>query len=245
MTRNALQPFQQETGAGRHVLPLSERQRAAIRNPDRHLNNIQSEWLKPRRWWLRFPYRCLFIINQLLLRLLFRVEIHGLENLPDKQQFILASNHSSPLDSPLLAYALPLNVLQRTYWAGKRSTVLKNWFRRLLSRITRVIPISNGSNALAVGAAVLRDSNLVWFPEGRRSLTGELQPFKPGIARLQSELQVAIVPVRIDGAWEAFSDRTAWPKLRARIAVRIGPVLHCEGEHLDVLNSIRTAIVSL
>lgn len=215
----------------------------AIHKPETWLNDVQRRWLQPRSAWLWLAYRVLHVVNWVLLRLFFRVEVHGVENLPKSERFILASNHSSPLDPPLLAFALPLNVLEETYWAGKRSTVMKTFVRRCFSRVTRVIPISNGGNALASGAAVLQKANLVWFPEGRRSLTGELQKFKPGIAKLLNELPVLIVPVRIEGAFDAFQDRKVWPRFGSKITIRIGQPRTREELGFEQAGSTETKIV--
>jgi long-chain acyl-CoA synthetase len=57
---------------------------------------------------------------------------------------------------------------------------------------------------LAFGAAALeRGKNLIWFPEGRRSHGGDLQPFKPGVGLLLEHFRVPVVPVSINGTYEA------------------------------------------
>ena len=230
----------------------AEEIRAAIRQPRPLLNRLQWHCLQPRRLIFRALYGLLYYLNRILLRLFFRVHIHGADNLPRSDRFVLAANHSSPLDAPLLAGALPLTVLENTYWAGKESTVLKNALRRGLSFVTRVMPISSGVPALAAGAAVLQSANLVWFPEGRRSRSGELLPFRPGIAWLLQEHQVTLVPVRIDGAQVAYRDRSAWPRLGTRIDVRIGKPLSrtdlgigaADSTVETVLAHIRAAVLS-
>lgn len=80
---------------------------------------------------------------------------------------------------------------------------------RLASRIGRVLPIDPDRGAfgsLAVAAAALeRGERLVWFPEGRRSPDGKLQPLRPGLGLLMSRFPRPIVPVHIEGSF------AAWP----------------------------------
>src|SRR5690606_14334716 len=72
-----------------------------------------------------------------------------------------------------------------------------------------------------------RGSSVVWFPEGRRSPTGELTPFRPGVGVLLKGSQCLVVPTRISGTYEA------WPPQRAR--PRFGGTLRIDfGEPISV-----------
>lgn len=194
-----------------------------IDQPEPWLAELQQRWLRPRSAMARTAYTVLYVVNWVLIRLLFRVSVDGLRNLPVVGPFIVTPNHASPLDPPVLAAVIPLNTLQRTYWAGKQSTVLRNRLRRILSWLTRVIPISEDRTSLASAVTILKlGNNLVWFPEGKRSLSGQLQEFRPGIAMLLTQCDVPVVPVLIQGAHLAFPTRKNWPRLRTRIVVRIG-----------------------
>ena len=70
------------------------------------------------------------------------------------------------------------------------------------------------------------EQNLVWFPEGQRSPSGQLQPFKPGLGMLLNHFQVPVVPVSIHGTYEAMP--------RGRALVRPAKVTLVFGEPLDV-----------
>lgn len=100
----------------------------------------------------------------------------GLEHVPADNQFVLVSNHVNFLDPFVLAAVLDYRCLQRTYWTGFTGAAFRNIMFRALSRIAQVVPIDQESKAisnLAFGSAVLRrEGNRVWFPEGRRSVTG-------------------------------------------------------------------------
>ena len=99
--------------------------------------------------------------------------------------------------------AEPDDVAVLFYTSGTTGAAFGNPLARLISRLAQVVPIDlgrTGLSSLAFGAAVLRrGQSLVWFAEGERSLTGDLQPFKPGMGVLLSYYPVPVIPVdRID-----------------------------------------------
>jgi long-chain acyl-CoA synthetase len=95
--------------------------------------------------------------------------------------------------------------------------------RRTLSWYTRIVPVADDATALAPAFKILeRGDKLIWFPEGARSLDGELQAFKPGIGGILTRCDVPVVPVFIEGAHAAFPASKTMPRLRARVVVRIG-----------------------
>jgi len=98
-----------------------------IVQPEPWLPQLQQRWLRPRGAMAKTAYTVLYVVNWVLIRLLFRVSVDGQKHLPVVGPFIVTPNHASPLDPPVLAAVLPLNTLHRTYWAGKKSTVLPNW----------------------------------------------------------------------------------------------------------------------
>ena len=201
----------------------SSRFNAVLEDPDHWISPQQTRWLRPRGTFRNVIYLLLYIFNWFSVRCLFRLQVDGLEDLPSRGPYIVAPNHASAFDPPILAASLPLKVLQQTFWASKQSTVLQTRMRRLMSWLTRVIPIDSDASALAVGVTILRrQNNLVWFPEGRRSLDGTLKKFKPGIGVLLSGCDVPVVPVSINGAYHAFAPGSRIPRFRTSIVVRIG-----------------------
>jgi 1-acyl-sn-glycerol-3-phosphate acyltransferase len=172
---------------------------------------------------------------RLLFRFYLRLDVAACEPLP-AGPFILCSNHTSHLDAAALMVAsgLPFDSF--------RLLAAADYFDPLSStgRITRVV-----LNIIAIDRASGRSARLrrtiaecrelvrthevrlIAFPEGTRSTTGELLPFKRGPAFLAVTLGLPVVPAYIDGA------RKAWPKgsrlLRpGRIRVRFGRVIHPE-----------------
>ena len=178
-----------------------------LERPEEVLDDRQLRWLRPLGLAASVVAGGMFLLNQAIMRGLFRLRAEGLENLPDGGQFIIAPNHVSYLDAFVVAAALPQDVLRRTYWAGWTGAAFGNPLTRLVSRLAQVIPVDPeraGLSSLAFGAAVLaRGRNLVWFAEGERSLTGSLQPFKPGVGMLLDHYPVPVVPVFVRGTYEA------------------------------------------
>jgi long-chain acyl-CoA synthetase len=190
------------SGAGGTTRRLSP-----LESPEDVLDDRQLRWLKPLGPGRSAMARSMFVLNRIMMRGPFSLQVEGLENLPDEGPFIIAPNHVSILDAFAVAAALDYSVLRRTYWAGWTGAAFGNPLTRLVSRLAQVVPIDLGRaglSSLAFGAAVLkRGQNLVWFAEGERSPTGSLQPFKPGVGMLLSYYPVPVVPVFIRGTYEA------------------------------------------
>ena len=125
---------------------------------------------------------------------------------------------SSHLDPFALAAALRWRWLRQTYWGGWTAVAFTNPCNRLISRLAQVVPIDPEGAALsslAFGAAALKQQkHLIWFPEGQRSPSGAVQPFKPGIALLLEHFQLPIVPVYMHGTYEALPRGKRFPRLR-------------------------------
>jgi long-chain acyl-CoA synthetase len=110
-------------------------------------------------------------------------------------------------------------------------------------RILPVEPRSGPLSNLALAAAVLhRNKNLVWFPEGQRSVSGDLKRFRPGIGLLLLTNAVPVVPVWIEGAGEALPPGKRWPRLR-EVTLRFGePCLGAQLESEGVGNTAEERI---
>lgn len=184
-------------------------QTGPLDDPETALSDQQKSWLRPLGpVATAFGWLC-HRANRLLVRALFLRRVSGLENLPTDRPVVLAPNHLSYLDPFIVAAALSHTRLRRTYWAGWTGVVFTSAIRRGFARIARVLPVDPdkaASSSLAFGAAALqRNNDLIWFPEGARSRDGEIQPFKAGIGMLLDRYQVDVVPVVITGTF------TAWP----------------------------------
>jgi len=142
---------------------------------------------------------------------LFKLKVSGLEKLPKSGPCIISSNHESYLDPAPMAGVLPAEMFYRAFAVGTSEIFGKGLMRRLARSIKVIVvdPDANLIPAMRAGAFGLRHGGvLVLYPEGERSIDGTPKVFKKGAAILAIHLQVPIVPVAIDGFYEA------WPRNR-------------------------------
>ncbi len=161
-----------------------------------------------------------------IFRLFFRLKVEGLENLPEKGNFLLVSNHASFLDPFAISGAIPRYI---------RWIVVDEYFDLFLVRWVlqslRFIRTRGKTDSRALHQAViaLKSGDIVGiFPEGRRTEDGRLGKVRGGIAHLARESGAAVLPVAILGSFEA------WPRTRNSIklhpiTVRIGKPVELAG----------------
>ena len=157
-----------------------------LERPHELLSDRQRKWLQPPGVFGKPIGGAILGLNRLFMRWIYRLEIHGNQNLPKNRPFIVAPNHTSFLDPLAVGAALPRAQLRHTYWGGWTGIMFKTPIMRFVSRVLRVVPVDPKQgplSALAFGIAALgEENNLVWFPEGGRSKDGKLRRFRPGIA---------------------------------------------------------------
>ena len=148
-----------------------------------------------------------------------------MENIPDGP-CIIAANHQSVLDGLLVSVFLNRKQLKRTYFYGKAAHI-RSWWLKALARTNNVIVIDINRNLrepLRTLAHVLNTGeNVIIFPEGTRSREGSLGVFKRTFAILGQELGVPVVPVAINGAYDAMPVGRHIPRLRSPINVSFMP----------------------
>lgn len=127
----------------------------------------------------------------------FRGEVAGLENIPGDEAFIIASNHASHLDPPIVGAQVSRQMAffaRRTLW---NSPIARWWLDTV-----GTIPVDrDGASDVGAIRNVLRTlqsgKGLILFPEGTRSPDGRLQSAKPGVGLIACRSGVPVVPVRI------------------------------------------------
>ncbi len=205
--------------------PASQRVRS-WEHPEAILTTDELARLRPHRGIWRVVYHLTALLDHLLMHGLYRIRVTGLENLP-RGQCILAPNHVSFLDPFTLAAVLPIDFLEKTCWTGWTGIAFTNPVFRLFSRIARVLPIDPEKEvlkSLAFALAALQyGNNLVIFPEGQRSPSGELLPLRPGLGLLTAKYPVPIVPIHIEGTFAAWPVGKKLPKLGLPISITFAP----------------------
>jgi long-chain acyl-CoA synthetase len=173
------------------------------------------DWLRPATGWPAVLRAMLFALNRVILRLVFRLEVEGADNLPRQGPCLIAANHASDLDALAIAASLPTARLREIRWSGDRVRLFGGPVRRLFCRALQVFPVDERSPAatLATASAVLSGGgSLVWFPEGWRSPSGELQRFLPGVGMLLAKTPVPVIPTLIRGTFEAMPRTRRTPR---------------------------------
>lgn len=165
-------------------------------------------------YWLgRIFFRGLFAIC-------FRWRVYGADHVPRKGGVILASNHASYLDPPLVGAGLPrdLHYLAREslFRYPVMGAVLRSW---------NSVPVDRSGGGAAglrmILDRLLEGGGIILFPEGTRTVDGQLQPARSGIGLTVVKSTAPVVPVRVLGTFEAYGRRHKIPRFR-RVSVVYG-----------------------
>lgn len=159
-------------------------------------------------------------------------EIRGLENLPLKGPYILASNHQSFLDPPLIGMVIVSKIKEKIHFITIQS-IWKFFGSFLSTKWLGMIPIDpqNKSQCLETAVHLLKRGEIVGiFPEGRRNTRSELLKGKTGLARLVLETQVPVVPVGFWGppTWSIAQGFKNFFSFSKKIKINIGRPLILE-----------------
>jgi long-chain acyl-CoA synthetase len=174
--------------------------------------------------------RLLFVVTR-LIKLIWQlrspIKVEGVENIPRQGAYLLCSNHQSFLDPLMLIAVLPFSLLLKMFAVGT-SEIFGTGLMRKVAQALRVVVVDPDANlipAMRAGAFGLRQGlGLMLYPEGERSIDGTPKTFKKGAAILSIHLQVPIVPIAIDGAYESWPRGKSFQKF-APIKLKIGAPL--------------------
>lgn len=188
----------------------------------------------PRMAWTGFAFTS---FCKWLYGWMFQCEVKGMENLPEKGPYILAPNHQSFLDAPLVVCHLTKRQLCNTYFYAKRDHVKSPQRRWMASNHNIIImDMSTLKDSIQMLGEVLgKGKNLVIFPEGSRTRNGKVGNFKKTFAILSKELNVPIVPVKIEGAFEAWPRTKKLPRRHKVTAEYLPAIMPLENETYEEL----------
>ena len=187
--------------------------------------------------------RVLSLGQRLTYHKLFDVKVTGTAHLPRRAPFLVAANHASHLDMGLVKHALGdwgellVAVAAKDYFFEDR---LK---RAYFENFTNLVPMDRGGalrESLRTAAAILKEGRLLLiFPEGTRSPNGVMGDFKPSIGYLALVNQVDVVPMYLEGTFDALPKGSLWPA-RRKIAAHIGPPIGYEALRKATLGVARS-----
>lgn len=219
--------------------------------------------------WQERAFICGDYFVKFLARIGWHLQVLGLENLPQNTACILCPNHTSFLDGPIIAAALPQQLHANTFFMGTHDIFGNVFLLRKARKIMKVISIDPGIELIAAMqtcAYVLSlNRSICIFPEGGRSANGQVKEFKKGVGILAAELNVPLIPIYISGTYESWSVGARLPKPH-KVRVVIGKMysaaallnesesesenvassnLHGDARYIAIANSLRKKVIAL
>ncbi len=189
----------------------------------RYVRKYSPAWLKGKG--MRFIYRVVLCGAWLYFKLFHRHRIYGLEHF-FKGAAIIAPNHTSYLDPPIVSLSWPEEVhfLARDYLF--KPPVFGSFIRALNSH-----PVQGDVGDISVFKTILgllgEGKKIILFPEGHRT-GGQIEQIKPGIGLLLSRSKASVVPVYVHGAFEIWGRHRKLPKLFGKTVCIFGSPIHWE-----------------
>jgi 1-acyl-sn-glycerol-3-phosphate acyltransferase len=171
-------------------------------------------------------YRILKALTYVVLRCLFGLRTFGADNVPREGAVLLAANHTSALDPPVVG----AGVRRPLQYMAKAELFRVPLLGSLISRLNAYPVERDGADAGALRHALLllREGRaLLVFPEGTRGTEGTLQRGRAGAGMLAARSEVPVVPVYVEGTGRVLPRGASRPK-RGRITVRYGAPLRFE-----------------
>ena len=184
------------------------------------------------------------------LTLAFRLKTQGREHVPRKGAAILAANHASFLDPILIAICAkrPVRFLvSNEFYRDPRLNTVLRWLG--------AIPVGGDAGMIRsfrrIGDVMRGGSLLGIFPEGGITRDGAMKPFRSGAAVLALRMGVPLVPIHVDGTFDALPRHAKWPRF-VPVTVRIGNPIPVEArrspksdEIAALSESLRDAVAAL
>ena len=199
------------------------------------------------------PEFMLRFVAWLLVHTIYRLDTKGMEHIPHDGPAVLVCNHVSFVDPIVISAAV-----RRPIRFVMDHRIFRTPLIGFIFRHVKAIPIAPAKEDAALMEAAfdevakaLADGGLVCiFPEGRITDTGELYPFRPGIARIVEHTPVPVVPLALRGLWGSFfsrvSGRAMSNPLHLRPFSKVGLVASAAFDpHSATPEALQAAVVAL
>ncbi len=165
--------------------------------------------------------------STVILHACFGLRVVGRERIPESGPLLYVSNHQSFLD-PIINGAA---VHDRPFRPFARESLFRGVFGVVI-RSLGALPVVGGGGDKAVMRAALSELEagrcVLVYPEGTRTSDGALAPFKSGIALLLRRSKATVVPIGIEGAYDAWPRHASRPRWRRRIETEVGDPIDVE-----------------
>jgi 1-acyl-sn-glycerol-3-phosphate acyltransferase len=160
-------------------------------------------------------YRLCRIILRFILRVLFRLEVTGLENLPRKGPALIAANHVSFWDPPVIGVNIP-----RYIHFMAKDELFKIPVLGWIIKKFQAFPVRRGMadrTAIRTAVGLLESGEIIGlFPEGTRSKTGVLGRPEAGVAMIALKTGAPIIPTAVIGTRATFSAKNRFPRFKVK-----------------------------
>ena len=180
---------------------------------------------------MSFTYYFWYTLSKIAARFFFNFRVVHPERIIEEGPLILASNHQSYFDPPLVGICSRRGV----YYLARKSLLQIPLLGKLLPHINVILVDRDGNDMSALKTVIrtVKSGNaVVLFPEGTRSPDGSLQPAKAGIGLVIAKTRATVQPMRIFGSHEAFPKGSGKISL-APITVVVGNPISFTSEELD------------
>ncbi len=183
---------------------------------------------------MNFSYRLGWLFFRAWYATYFRWRVFNPERVPETGAVILASNHASFLDPPLVGAGLKrgINYLAREslFRFPGIGALLRSW---------SAVPVDrDGGGAAGLRAILdrlLAGGGIILFPEGTRTRDGNLQPARSGIGLVVIKSAAPVVPVHVFGTYAAYGRHIKFPRPK-RIVVKYGQPMNFEKLRAEARN---------
>jgi len=183
---------------------------------------------------MNLSYRLGWLGFRAMYRFYFHWRVFNADRVPQTGGVILASNHASFLDPPLVGSGLhrAINYLAREslFRFPGVGALLRSW---------QCVPVDrNGGGAAGLKGILdrlLAGGGIILFPEGTRTQDGRLQPARSGIGLVVIKSEAPVIPVRVFGTYEAYGRHLKIPRPR-QVAVKYGQPMRFEQLRAEAKN---------
>lgn len=176
--------------------------------------------------------------SKYFFKVYFRLTYSGMHNLP-REACIIAPNHQSFFDGFFVASLLKRKIYKNTVFYAKKKH-LNNKFLQYIAKNNNIVIVDVDnelkSSIQKLAAALKQNKNIIIFPEGTRTQTGNLGPFKDMFAILSRELKVPVVPVAIHGAYNALPRGAKFPKPFTKVHIDFKQPVYPQNHDYKSLN---------
>lgn len=181
-----------------------------------------------RALWRIAVWQFMQAMAWLFLMVVYRTRCWGTRNIPADGPVLFLSNHQSFYDPVVIGFGAS----KRHFYSLGRSTLFQTPIARLFERVSNSIAVEQGAGdvkAMKKCIEVLKEGQaLMLFPEGARTLTGEVEKFETGAMLIIKRAKPTVIPVAVEGVYDVWPRGQKKPKWSGRLGVMYGEPISAE-----------------